>query len=169
MTSQTDQQALNQARAQGEDNAIRQLRRFTGIPGYVPVLTEPEHRAYFAYEQDLIHGLAIWRDHLNHRQSAVKLLIDQRDEARRSMDAEQRRREEARENSNTGSKLVGKLLDVSFPEKRRHAALSKDVDTAWESKYEADARVLEIHNELAEVSNWLDQMLTDIDSARATR
>ena len=168
MTSQNDRQALEQAREAGAAEAVRQLRSFTGIAGYTPDLNEPEHRAYLAYERQLAHGLEVWSSHQSNRQARVDRLIERRDEARRVMDAEQRRRQDERADS-VGGRFLGAIQDVTFPEKREHSALVKAVDEAWETRYAADDRVTEIQAELARVSHWIEQMLADVDAARAAR
>lgn len=166
MTSQTDRQALERARDEATADAIRQLRTFTGIPGYTPLLTEPEHRAYLAYAKDLERGVEVWTNHLNARQAHVDRLTEQLAEANRVL-ADERRRRESERSDHVGGKILGALQDVTFPEKRDVQALDKAVAEAWESRHEAEDRVTEILNELGRVSAWIDTLFDDVDAARA--
>ena len=169
MTSQSDRDALEQARQSGIQEAITALRTFTGISGYTPAQPDPEHRSYVRYEEDLRDGRDVWAERLIRGRETVDRLTEQQEQARRVMEEEQQRRQAERVGSNVGGRVLGALKDVTFQEKRDHAAIGRQVDEAWQEVYRCESRVQEIETELAAVTGWVEQMFADVEATRSER
>lgn len=168
MSTHTDRRALEQARQDAAAEVVQQLRAFTGILGFTPSLTEPEHRAYPAYAQHLEHGLEMWINRRNIWQANADRFTDELSEANRILADEQRRRAGLRPD-HVGGKLLGAIQDISFPEKRAQQSAQRAVDEAWAYRHEAEDRVAEISSELSRVRDWIHSLFADVDAVRAGR
>ncbi|UFU16051.1 hypothetical protein LQK89_17675 (plasmid) [Curtobacterium sp. C1] len=169
MTTQSEREQIDQARAVARAETIAELRRFTGIPGYTPELGDPEHVSYADYELQLEHGLSVWSANFDSAVESVTRATAIRDGARKRMDDEQQRRIDERAGANRISRLVGAAKDVTFPEKRDHAQRERELEEKWEYQHRCENRVREIRAELAEVSAWLELMFTTAATAQAAR
>lgn len=169
MTSETERKAIEEAKQAAIEQTISQLRVFTGIPGYTPDPNRPEHLSYVDYEQELRVGRDIWNDRLRSSIERVGRAVENRTNARQRMDAEQQRRTDERAGSNVAGRLLGTVKDVTFPEKRDHAASERKVEEARQEQQRCELRVQDIDAELSAVNAWVEQMFSDVDRARAER
>ena len=170
MTREDDlSEAELQGHAAGRNEAIRELRAFTGIDGLTPPLNLPEHVAYFVYERELltrIESLAI--DFEVRKERAIKL-ADHRDSASRRRDEEMTKRQDDRAQRGPLIRAIGNLGDFVLATKVDHAKGNLQANWARAKQNNIESRISSLQLELVLVEQWILQLFIDVDEARKTR
>lgn len=163
------QEGLAQGREEGRVAAEKQLRSFTGVAGVVPRIDQPEHVAYLAYELELAAEVERLQGSRARQVALVDTLASARDVARRQRDDELQKRQDQRADRNALIRGAGRIGDLALPEHRLLAQRESGVKRARKKVESADTRSASLSAELALVTEWIEQLFVDVETARAER
>jgi hypothetical protein len=170
MTHEDDiRRARREGEAKGTTDTIERLREFTGVLGCKPVLDQPEHLAYIAYERELTARLDKVNAAVERLDSRQVSLSEELDEARIALAEEIDARREERADSNLFVKAKSKLMDLPLREKKRVTDLEAELNFVIEHQPEAVSETYIYQEELGRVRLWIEELFVAVQAAQAER
>lgn len=168
MASQND---VNNARQEGYESgrqeALRQLRAFTGTGDLSPDLDEPEHRAYPEYLMRLTEAQQVAVDRAEQAQELIHRLSEQLAAAEIDEQQTLAKRREERADKNLVTWLTSRAGDGALPVAKELRTLRKKLAHQQNLREKFLNAAHRHETEANKVARWVDGCIADMDGLQA--
>ena len=172
-TDRDVQNARENGRRAGYNQAVTELRRFTGVAylsrygdrrRLVPDLTEPEHIAYQWYASELAQILAELEQQCETLDQTISDTIDDSVEANAALRKRLEERRDARSQSLPLTRATGRIGDLFVKERAQAREVEQLLDKRHELSGELNQDRYAVGGELNEVTAWLQAAKESLES-----